>query len=61
MKLTREFFQETINGFFRMSEAARNAGGIPLVAVVDGRQDVPEGWVLEPRTLYYLPPNVVLR
>jgi hypothetical protein len=60
MRLDQEFVKQTVQSLFRRSEAARNAGGIPMFDVVNGKS-VPEGWERDSCTLYYLPPNVILR
>jgi hypothetical protein len=39
----------------RRVEAIKAIGGIPLFAVVGAGRAVPEGWVLDPATDYYVP------
>lgn len=48
-----------ISSFLRQCEVARDIG-IPAQAVAAGHATVPPGWVLDPRTQYFLPPNVIL-
>jgi hypothetical protein len=40
--------------------SVRAAGGIPLYLVVDALRTVPVGWVLDPYTDYFVPPNLHL-
>lgn len=50
----------TIGDIFRRCEAARAAGGIALIDVIDKQTAIPADWVLDIQTQYYLPPNVEL-
>ena len=55
-----EFVESAIKWFGRRCEAARHAGGISAEAVCNGDVLLPERWVLDEMTDYYLPPDVVL-
>jgi len=59
MKLETTTITAIINGFLRRGEIARAAGGISMVDVQNGAP-VPDGWQLDDRVQYFLPPNVVL-
>ena len=50
---------EFLSVFSRKCTEARAAGGIHVIRICD-TVPIPEGWVLDPFTQYYLPPNVIL-
>jgi hypothetical protein len=54
-----EFFRNVLETFFARCKRAKECGGIPLTDVFNGRP-VPDGWVLDIETQYYLPGNLVL-
>lgn len=54
-----EHIEMALAAYFRRCQHAQDIGGISLRDAVQGT-DVPEGWVLDQETYYYLPPNVVL-
>ena len=59
MQITTQQIEDVLASFFRRCEAAKSAGGIAHRDFVDGT-DVPDGWVLDFETYYWLPPNVHL-
>lgn len=59
MELTAEFVQQILASFLRRSEMIRLAGGVALKDVVDGTAIVPDGWVIDYETQFYIPPGLV--
>ena len=57
--LTLNFIESTIVSFLKRSEAIQMAGGIPVSAVVDGTP-IPDGWILDIATDFYIPANLHL-
>jgi hypothetical protein len=55
MDITVEMIAEILADQMRRVEAIKAIGGIPLFAVVGAGRAVPEGWVLDPATDYYVP------
>jgi hypothetical protein len=59
-QFTKELCEATVKALWRRCEAAKAAGGIPVMDVIGRRVTVPDGWVLDMWTDYYLPQNVHL-
>ena len=55
--LDAEFVRRVIREATARCVVANAMGGVPLQEVVDGRQ-IPDGWKLDPYTMYYLPPDI---
>ena len=55
---TEEMIVDTLKIFYRRCETAKHIG-ISKKDAVEGTK-IPAGWVYEPMTCYFLPPNVVL-
>lgn len=47
--------EEILNEMFARVREIKALGGVALMDVVDHMASVPEGWVLDPMTSYYVP------
>ena len=60
MIITADDVRNIIASHQRRAAAIVAAGGIPLYEVVDNIKTVPDGWVLDSETQFYIPPNLDL-
>lgn len=56
--LDAEFVRRVVRAARARCVIADAVGGIPLQEIEDGRQTIPDGWKLDPDTMYYLPPDI---
>lgn len=59
MNISEEHIRQVLTYFFRRCELVKAAGGIALVDIVNGAE-IPEGWIYDTETDYYLPPNAII-
>lgn len=57
--LTAQEIERLTDAIMRRCEAARMVGGIPYRDILEGRA-VPDGWVYDFITEYFVPPNAHL-
>jgi hypothetical protein len=55
MDITIEMIAEILADRMRRVAAIKAIGGISLFEVIGEGHTVPEGWVLDPATVYYVP------
>jgi hypothetical protein len=55
MILTTQMVEEDLTDFFDRCRQVREMGGIPFWAVFDRVAIVPEGWVFDDITQFYIP------
>lgn len=59
MNITAEEIEGVWAAFIHRVVAIRMAGGISSKSVLEG-ESIPDGWVLDMATEYYIPPNLLL-
>lgn len=59
-EITADDVKRVLSEHQRRVSAILAAGGIALYLVVDQRATVPDGWVLDTDTDFYIPPNLDL-
>lgn len=57
MEIDEDFIRECLAEFYRRVEAIKLVGGIAVFDVIDKGAKVPDGWVLDHSTEYYVPPG----
>ena len=55
-----EEIRHLLKSFYERCSFIRAAGGVSLESVVDHKATVPDGWIFDPDTNYYIPPNLLL-
>ena len=59
MELTKDYVRGVLQEFSVRCEAVRDVGGVALKDVTDKTAVVPDGWVLDYETYYYIPQNLM--
>lgn len=59
MNISEGHIRQVLTYFFRRCELVKAAGGLALKDVLDGAE-IPEGWIYDTETDYYLPPNAII-